>query len=255
MWIAGDFGRIAIFQAAEAERFVGRLGLRTGARVLDVACGTGNLSIPAARLGTMVTGVDIAPNLVEQARKRASAEGVTATFDVGDAEALPYPDASFDWVITMYGAMFAPNPELAAREMARVCRSGGTIAMANWTPTGFVGKMFALSAKHAPPPDGMAPPVLWGVEEKVRERLGPFASRIETTIRSIDFDYPFSAREVVQYFREHFGPTKTVFARLDAAGQEAMAADAEALWRAHNQGGEDHMVVPAEYLEVVATRA
>jgi SAM-dependent methyltransferase len=255
MWIAGDFGRIAIFQASEGEKFVGRLGLRPGMRVLDVACGTGNLAIPAARLGATVTGVDIAPNLVEQARARASKEGVQATFDEGDAESLPYKDASFDCVMTMYGAMFAPNPDLTASEMARVCRPGGTIAMANWTPTGFVGKMFALNAKHVPPPEGMAPPVLWGMDAKVRERLGPFASRIETTVRSVDFDYPFPPREVVQYFREYFGPTKTAFERLDAAGQEALAADAEALWREHNEGGEDRTFARAEYLEVIATRA
>jgi SAM-dependent methyltransferase len=255
MWMAGDFGRIAIFQAAYGERFVERLGIQPGARVLDVACGTGNLAIPAARRGAVVTGVDIAPNLVEQARERAAKEGVKATFDEGDAEALPYADGSFDVVMTMYGAMFAPNPELTASEMARVCRPGGTIAMANWTPTGFVGKMFALNAKHVPPPEGLAPPVLWGVDAKVRERLGPYASRIETTVRSVDLDFPFPPRDVVQYFREYFGPTKTAFARLDPAGQEAFAADAEALWRQHNQGEEGRTFARAEYLEVVATRA
>ena len=255
MWIAGDFGRIAIFQAAEADRFVERLGIPSGSRVLDVACGTGNLAIPAARRGAVVTGVDIAPNLVQQARERAAKEGVQAAFDEGDAEALPYADAAFDVVMTMYGAMFAPNPERTASEMARVCRSGGTIAMANWTPTGFVGKMFALNAKHVPPPEGMAAPVLWGIDAKVRERLGPFASRIETNVRSVDFDYPFPPRDVVQYFREYFGPTKTAFARLDPAGQDALAADAEALWREHNRDNAGRTLVPAEYLEVIATRA
>jgi SAM-dependent methyltransferase len=255
MWMAGDFGRIAIFQTAYGEQFVERLGILPGARVLDVACGTGNLAIPAARRGAVVTGVDIAPNLVEQARERAAKEGVVATFDEGDAESLPYADASFDVVMTMYGAMFAPNPELTAREMARVCRPGGTIAMANWTPTGFVGKMFALNAKHVPPPDGIAPPILWGVDDKVRERLGPYTSRIETTVRSVEFDYPFPPRDVVQYFREFFGPTKTAFARLDPAGQEALAADTEALWREHNQDDAGRTLVAAEYLEVVATRA
>ena len=255
MWIAGDFGRIAIFQAAEGDRFVERLGIQPGARVLDVACGTGNLAIPAARRGAVVTGVDIAPNLVEQARERAAKEGVVATFDEGDAEALPYTDGSFDVVMTMYGAMFAPNPELTSSEMARVCRPGGTIAMGNWTPEGFVGRMFALNAKHVPPPEGMAPPVLWGVDAKVRERLGPYTSRIETAVRSVDFDYPFPPRDVVQYFREHFGPTKTAFARLDPAGQEALAAEAEALWHEHNESAEGHTLVKAEYLEVVATRA
>jgi SAM-dependent methyltransferase len=255
MWMAGDFGRIALFGVKEAERFVGRLNVAPGSRVLDVACGTGNLAIPAARLGATVTGVDIAPNLVEQARQRAAQEGLTATFDEGDAEALPYADASFDIVMTMYGAMFAPRPDVTAAETARVCRPGGTIAMANWTPSGFVGKMFALTAKHAPPPPGMPPPIEWGIDAIVRQRLGPFSTRIETVARPVDFDYAFPPREVVQYFREYFGPMKTAFARLDADAQDAFAADLEALWSEHNRGEAGHTLVTAEYLEVIAIRA
>ena len=253
--MAGDFGRIALFSAAEAERFVGRLGIAPGSRVLDVACGTGNQSIPAARLGATVTGVDLAPNLVAQARERAAAEGLPASFDEGDAEALPYADASFDVVMTMYGAMFAPHPEAVASEMARVCRPGGTIAMANWTPTGFAGKMFAVTAKHAPPPEGMPPPVQWGDETIARQRLGPYASRIATTRQLIDFDFPFPPHDVVQYFREYFGPSKMAFARLDEAGQAALASDMEALWTAHNRDGAGRTLVEGEYLEVIATRA
>lgn len=255
MWMAGDFGRIALFSAAEAESFVGRLGIAPGARVLDVACGTGNLAIPAARKGATVTGVDLAPNLVEQARARAAAEGLFATFDEGDAEALPYADGAFDIVMTMFGAMFAPHPELVAAELARVCRPGGTIAMANWTPAGFTGKMFALSSRHVPPPEGMPPPVQWGDDSIVRHRLAPHTSRIETRSRLMDFDYPLPPRDVVQYFREYFGPTRTAFARLDEAGQAAFAAATEALWAEHNQGGEGRTLVRAEYLEVIATRA
>jgi ubiquinone/menaquinone biosynthesis C-methylase UbiE len=254
MWMAGDFGRIALHQAAEAERFVDRLGIQPGMRVLDVACGSGNLAIPAAKRGAVVTGVDIAPNLVAQARARAAAEGITATFDEGDAEALPYGDGSFDIVMTMYGAMFAPRPDVTAAELARVCRSGGTIAMANWTPRGFVGAMFALTARHAPPPEGVEPPARWGDDAIVRERLGPYTSRIQTTPRRVRLEYPFPPREVVQYFREYFGPTKTAFARLDEAGQAALAAESESLWSAHNQAGPDHTRAEAEYLEVLATR-
>lgn len=130
--------------------------------MLDVACGTGNLAIPAARRGAQVTGVDIAPNLVEQARQRATGEGLQVTFEEGDAEQLPYPDAQFDLVMSMFGAMFAPRPERVASELARVCRQGGTIAMANWTPEGFVGKTFNLTSRYVPPPDGVPAPVLWG---------------------------------------------------------------------------------------------
>src|SRR5215831_13235780 len=177
-WMAGDFGRIAQHTEREAADFVNRLDIAPGARVLDVACGTGNLAIPAARKGARVTGADIATNLLEQARGRAAAENLAATFDEGDAEQLPYSDASFDVVMTMYGAMFAPRPAMVAAELARVCRPGGLIAMANWTPQGFVGKSFAISASKLPPPEGVPAPVLWGDEETVRERLGPYASRL-----------------------------------------------------------------------------
>jgi ubiquinone/menaquinone biosynthesis C-methylase UbiE len=253
-WIAGDFGKIALFSADSAAEFVDRLNIPRGAKVLDVACGTGNLAIPAARKGAQVTGLDLAPNLLEQARRRAAGEGLTATFDEGDAEQLPYADAAFDVVMTMFGAMFAPRPELVARELTRVCRPGGTVAMANWTPTGFVGKMFSLSAKHVPPPPGIPAPVLWGDDAVVRERLGPLTSQIKTERRAASFDFPFSPREVVQYFRDYFGPTKTGFARLDEAGQATFARDMEALWRENNTGDEQHTIVAGEYLEVVATR-
>ena len=142
MWMAGDFGEIARTIEAGAEEFITRLAPRPGERVLDVACGSGNLAIPAARSGATVTGVDIATNLLEQARARAASEGLTIQFDEGDAERLPYDDASFDTVVTMFGAMFAPRPELVAAELTRVCRPGGRMAMANWTPEGFIGQMF-----------------------------------------------------------------------------------------------------------------
>ena len=172
IWMAGDFGMIARHTAKEAEEFVSRLPIQRGARVLDVACGTGNTAIPEARAGALVTGVDIASNLLAQARQRAKQEGLEITFTEGDAERLSYPDASFDAVVTMFGAMFAPRPELVAAEMLRVCRPGGLIAMANWTPTGFVGRTFAATAKHAPPPPGLPAPVLWGDEATVRQRFG-----------------------------------------------------------------------------------
>jgi SAM-dependent methyltransferase len=253
--MAGDFGRIAVFSAEEAASFVGRLRISADDRVLDVACGTGNLAIPAARERARVTGLDLCPNLLDQARRRAGAESLDATFDEGDAEQMPYADASFDVVMSMYGAMFAPRPEVLAAELARVCRPGGTIAMANWTPDGLAGRLFAISAKHVPPPPGIPAPVLWGREEVTRERLGPYCSRIETTVQQAEFDYPFPPREVVAFFREWFGPTKTAFARLDRDGQRAFAADLERLWIEENRADGDRTRIALEYLEVHATRA
>ena len=252
-WIAGDFGQIAQYSAKGAEEFVNRLPISPVMRVLDVACGTGNLAIPAARSGAQVTGVDIAPNLLEQARHRAAAQNLPATFQEGDAEQLPYPDAQFDLVMTMFGAMFAPRPERVSAELARVCRPGGTIAMANWTPEGFVGKMFTLTSRYVAPPAGIPAPVLWGVENVVKERLGAYSSKIDSARRAIIFDYPHPPHQVVQFFRDYFGPTQIAFSRLDPAGQAALAADLEKLWTEHNKA-EGRTLVSAEYLEVLATR-
>ena len=255
MWMAGDFGEVAKHTARGAEEFIARLDIEPGARVLDVACGSGNLSIPAARSGAVVTGVDIAPNLLAQARARASAEGLAVQFDEGDAEALPYPDESFDVVVTMYGAMFAPRPELVASELLRVCRPGGRVAMANWTPGGFVGQMFKATAAHVPPPPGMAPPVRWGDEETVRGRLREGVSDLRLTRRAAVFDYPFPPAAVVEFFRTYYGPTERAFGSLDAAGQAALRADLERLWAEHNRAGSgDRTLVEAEYLEVVAMK-
>jgi SAM-dependent methyltransferase len=253
-WMAGDFGQIARYSAKGAEEFVDRLNIRTGMRVLDVACGTGNLAIPAARKGAQVTGVDIAPNLLEQARQRAAVESLQATFEEGDAEQLPYPDGHFNVVMTMFGAMFAPRPELVSSELARVCRSGGLIAMANWTSGGFIGKVFALGSRYVAPPEGIPAPTQWGDEKIVRERLGAHASQLRAERRLLIFDYPLPPRDVVQFFRDYFGPTQVAFSKLDAAGQFAYAADLESLWREHNEAGPDRTLVSAEYLEVTATR-
>jgi SAM-dependent methyltransferase len=253
-WMAGDFGQIARYTAVEAEQFIARLQLEPGTRVLDVACGTGNLAIPAARAGAVVTGVDIATNLVQAARARAREEELSAQFEEGDAESLPYADGTFDCVVSMFGAMFAPRPDRVAAELARVCRPGGRIAMANWTPQGFVGDTFRLMANHVPPPEGIPAPVLWGDEEVVRQRFAATAQSIETRRKQAVFDYPFSPSEVVQFFRTCFGPTQVAFARLDAAGQAQLSAELEHLWARHNQGDQGHTVVEAEYLEVYVQR-
>jgi SAM-dependent methyltransferase len=254
-WIAGDFGQIAKFYASQAEDFINQLGLKPGMNVLDVACGTGNLALPAAKTGANVTGVDIAPNLVEQARENAKAAGLNAKFDEGDAEALPYEDASFDAVVTMFGAMFAPRPDLVAGELKRVCRPGGVIAMANWTPGGFIGQMFKTTSAHFPPPPGMTSPVLWGVEETVRERLGEGISKLETKLQKITWVFPFSPAEVVEHFRLYYGPTQKAFGALDEEKQAALRKDLEQLWASHNQATDGSTRLEAEYLEAVASRA
>ena len=253
-WMAGDFGKIAEYSAKDAELFVDRLGITPEMQVLDVACGTGNLAIPAARKGAKVTGVDIATNLLGQARHRASAEGLQVNFEEGDAEQLPFPDVHFDVVMSMFGAMFAPRPERVAAEMARVCRPGGKIAMANWTPDSFTGKMFRLGSRHLPPPAGVPAPVLWGDEAVVRQRLSVHGVQVETRRHPIVFDYPLPPRDVVQFFREYFGPTKTAFARLDLAGQTAYGNDLEKFWSEHNQAGEGRTLIQNEYLEVIGKR-
>ena len=253
--MAGDFGQVAKVIEAAAEEFIARLRLKPGARVLDVACGSGNLSIPAARAGAVVTGVDIAPNLLEQARARAASEGLTIQFDEGDAEALPYPDAAFDEVVSMYGAMFAPRPELVAAELVRVCRPGGRIAMANWTPEGFIGQMFKVTGKHVPPPAGIPSPLKWGDEESVRERLREGAADLQAARRMCRFELPFPPAEVVEFFRSYYGPTQRAFEALDAAGQAALRADLERLWAQHNRAADGATDVEGEYLEVVATRS
>ena len=255
MWMAGNFAEVAKIIEAVAEEFIARLELNPGDRVLDVACGSGNLAIPAARAGAIVTGVDIATNLLEQARTRAEAEGLTIQFDEGDAEDLPYPDASFDVVVSMFGAMFAPRPELVSSEFVRVCRPGGRIAMANWTSEGFIGQMFKTTAKHVPPPPTMPSPLKWGDEQTVRERLQDGVSDLQLTRRMCHFRYPFPPADVVEFFRTYYGPTQRAFAALDDNAQAALRADLTELWSASNQAKDNTTSVDGEYLEVVARRS
>ena len=252
MWMAGDFGEIAKLNSHGAEDFVGRLQLKPGTKVLDVACGTGNQSIPAARAGAEGIGLDIATNLLEQARKRAADEKLKIEFVEGDAEKLPYDAARFDVVVSMFGAMFAPRPEVVASELLRVCRPGGLIAMGNWTPDGFVGQMFKITSRHAPPPPGVPAPSLWGDEKVVTERLGGKAL-LEMTKQHLLFDYPFPPSDAVAFFRKYFGPIQMTFARLEEAGQKALAVDLTGHWTKNNQGDPNHTVIKAEYLEVHAT--
>ncbi|MCC5809094.1 MAG: class I SAM-dependent methyltransferase [Ectothiorhodospiraceae bacterium] len=253
-WEAGDYGRFAGYLEPGALEFLGRLPIDRGIRMLDVACGNGQVSIPAARAGASVTGVDIASNLVAQARERAQRDGLDIRFNEGDAEALPYEDHTFDLVVSLIGAMFAPRPDRVAAELVRVCRPGGHIAMANWTAEGFVGQMFKTVARHAPPPVGMPSPVQWGNEDIVHERLGSRVSHLHMTRREYPFDFPFPPAEVVEYFRTYYGPVNRAFASLDQQGQQALREELETLWTRHNQASDGTTQCRPEYLEIHATR-
>jgi SAM-dependent methyltransferase len=233
-----------------------RLDLPAGAQVLDVACGTGNVSLPLARRGARVTGVDIAPNLLEQARARARAEGLDIRFEEGDAEQLPYPDGTFDAVVTMFGAMFAPQPEQVVTECARVLKPGGLLAMANWTPGGLAGRMLQVTARHAGAPLGIAPPSQWGHPMVVRGRLAPSFEKVELDIFSMQVDFPGSPADAVSFFRTWFGPTQAAFNALDEAGQARLAADLEGLWAEGNLAPDPaaRTLIENEYLQVVARR-
>lgn len=254
-WMSGDYGRFATYLEPGALEILARMQIAPGTKMLDVGCGAGQIAIPAARAGIDVTGVDIATNLIEQARTRAVAEGLSIQFDEGDAEELPYADASFDTVVSLIGAMFAPRPEQVAAELVRVCRSGGRIIMANWTPTGFVGQMFKIVGKHVPPPVGVPPAILWGDEDTVRERLGDGVTDLTMTRQIYPcFQYPFGVPEVVEFFRQYYGPTHRAFAALDDDGQAALRQELEQLWAAHNRATDGTTSVEPEYLEVSATR-
>jgi SAM-dependent methyltransferase len=255
-WVSGDFERIAQAYLPGAAEFVERLGLRSGERVLDVACGAGSTAIPAARAGAIVTGVDIAPNLLEQARRNAESEGLNCQFEEGDAEALAFEGGSFDTIITMFGAMFAPRPEKVAAELIRVCHSGGRIVMANWTPQGFIGQMFKRTGAHVPPPPAMPSPILWGDEEKVRERLKDGIADFQINRQLMIFNFSFSPAEVVEHFRKFYGPTQKAFDALesDQDKQTALRRDLENLWTENNLKSDGTTRIEGEYLEVVARR-
>jgi ubiquinone/menaquinone biosynthesis C-methylase UbiE len=254
-WESGDYGVFAKYLEPGAFEILAGWRIAPGSRMLDVACGAGQITIPAARAGIQVTGVDIAENLIAQARSRAAAEGVAVQFEQGDAEQLPYPDASFDVVVSLIGAMFAPRPERVAAELIRVCRPGGRILMGNWTPNGHVGQMFKAIGKHVPPPPGVPSPLLWGDEAIVRERLREGISDLKMERRFYpSFAYPFTVPEVVQFFRLYYGPIERAFAQLDAASQEALRWDLEEVFSANNRGTDGTTAIQAEYLDVSAVR-
>jgi SAM-dependent methyltransferase len=254
-WMEGDYARVARLTEKAANEFITRLQLKPGLKVLDVACGSGNLSIPAAKAGAIVTGIDIAPNLLDQARARASGEMLDIRFEEGDAEDLPFEAGAFDVVVSMFGAMFAPRPEAVAGELSRVCRHGGRIALASWTPSGFIGELFRVTGRHVPPPAGVASPLLWGDETAVRERLGNRVANIEMERILASLEFPFSVPETVEFYRIHYGPTLRAFAGLSEAGQAALRRDLENLYVLHNKNDDRGTSIAAEYLAVIATRA
>ena len=254
VWSAGDFARVALTLQVVSETVMESAEVIPGEDVLDVACGSGNTAIAAARRFATVTGLDYVPELLEHARQRCAAELVEASFVVGDAQDMPFADASFDLVTSTFGVMFAPDHQRTADELLRVCRRGGRIALVNWTPDGYIGEMFSIIGRHAPPPAGVQPPPLWGTEEHLRELFGDGIAELKATRRDHVARYP-SGQFALDYFRNWYGPTKMAFARLDEAGQAALADDLLDLARRRNMAGDVAQVAPWTYLEVVATRA
>jgi SAM-dependent methyltransferase len=250
-WASGDYSAIAARIVLIAERLVESAGLCAGDAVLDVATGTGNAAIAAARCGCEVTGVDYVEALLERGRERAAAEGFSVTFTEGDAEQLPYPDDSFDAVLSCVGVMFTPDHEQAAAELVRVCRPGGKIALANWTPAGFVGAMFRTVAAHVPPPAGLRPPGLWGTQEHLEQLFGPVVDELTLTPREFVFRFR-SPTEFVEIFRSYYGPVRKAFDALDEKGRDRLAIALAALADRHDREPGSSIALPAEYVEAIA---
>jgi len=253
MWASGDFSVIGATLQIVGELLNEAADVRARHRVLDVAAGSGNATLAAARRFARVTSTDYVPALLERGRRRADAEGFTnVTFEVADAEVLPYPDASFHVVLSTFGVMFAPDHQRAAAELTRVCIPGGRIGLANWTPTGFLGDLLRLIAQYVPPSPGVQSPLLWGTEPHVRELFAD-ARTVQHTTRTFAFRYE-SAEHWVDVFRSFYGPTHTAFLALDEEGRVALEADVIALLRSRDVGGSEGLVVPGEYLETVITK-
>jgi ubiquinone/menaquinone biosynthesis C-methylase UbiE len=255
VWSRGDFTKIGTAAQAVAEDLCEAIDVLPGRRLLDVACGAGNGAIAAARRNAEAVGLDYVPALLDRARERAAAEGYDIEFVEGDAQALPFEDGSLDYVISTFGAMFAPDQEKTAAELLRVCRSGGKIGMANWPPRGLVGGgMFKITAEHAPPPPGVLPPVLWGTEERLRELFGDGVSELTVNEREWTFRY-HSPEQWLEFFKTFFGPLITAFERVGEDGAPALDRDLLGVMRDANRAGDAAMVAPATYAEVVAVRA
>jgi ubiquinone/menaquinone biosynthesis C-methylase UbiE len=252
-WASGDFAVIGITLQIVGESLAEAVDIRAGERVLDVAAGNGNATLAAARRFAEVTSTDYVPALLDKGRARAAAAGLPVNFQVADAENLPFDDASFDAVLSTFGAMFTPDHARPAREMLRVVRPGGRIGLANWTPEGFIGQLFKVIGAYIPAPAGLKSPALWGTEPHIAGLFGAHARNIRTVRKNFNFRYR-SAAHWLQIFRDFYGPTHKAFAALNPAGQDALAKDITALLDRCNTAGPASLVVPAEYLEVVIER-
>jgi SAM-dependent methyltransferase len=253
MWATGDYAEVGSRLQIVSEMLCEAVDLRAGERVLDVATGSGNTALAAARRFCDVTAIDYVPALLERGRERAAAERLPVDFQEGDAERLDVPDASFDAVLSTFGQMFAPDQQRTASEMLRVCRSGGRIGMANWTPEGFIGEIFRTIGRHVPPPPGVPPPARWGTEEGLHDLFGDAVSSMDVARRTYIFRFR-SPEHWLEFFQAHYGPTLTAFGRLDHAGQAELGRDILDVLRRFNRAGTETLSVPSEYLEVVAVR-
>ncbi|GIL04324.1 MAG: hypothetical protein AMXMBFR72_29260 [Betaproteobacteria bacterium] len=252
-WASGDYAVVGTTLQIVGETLAEAADVRAGERVLDVAAGNGNATLAAARRFAQVTSTDYVSALLDKGAARAAAEGLNVQFQPADAEHLPFADGSFDVVLSTFGVMFAPDHERSAHEMLRVVRSGGRIALANWTPESFIGRLFKLIGAHVPPPAGLKPPALWGTESHIAELFGAQAAHIHTQRKHFNFRYR-SAAHWIQVFRDYYGPTQKAFSALDAKGQAALERDIVTLLDRSNVAGAASLVVPSEYLEIVVTK-
>lgn len=253
-WASGDYAVIGTTLQLVGEQLAEACDIGWDQRVLDVAAGNGNATLAAARRGAQVTSTDYVAALLDRGAERLAAERLSATMRVADAEVLPFADGAFDAVVSTFGVMFAPDQARAAAELVRVCRPGGRIGLANWTPDGFIGRLFKTMGRHLPPPPGALPPSNWGDEATLRHLLGPGVSAIAIARRHFNFRYR-SAAHFVEVFREWYGPVHKAFAALPADGAAALERDLVTLLDEMNTGGPHALTVPSAYLEIVATRA
>jgi ubiquinone/menaquinone biosynthesis C-methylase UbiE len=252
-WSSGDYALVGTTLQIVGEQLAEALDLRAGEKVIDVAAGNGNATLAAARRWCEVTSTDYVESLLQRGRQRAEAEGLAVTFKKADAEDLPFADGSFDAVVSTFGGMFSPDQSRTASEMLRVCRSGGRIGLANWTPDGFIGQMFKTIGKHVPPPVGLKSPALWGTREWIEKAFRAEASSLTVELRHFVFRYR-SAQHFLDIFRQYYGPMRKAFEALNTSGRKALAQDIIELIGRFNESGDESMVVPSEYLEVVVTR-
>jgi len=252
-WSAGNYAVVGTTLQIVGENLCEALDLRSGARVLDVAAGNGNATLAAARRWCEVTSTDYVASLLESGRARAQGEGHTIRFREADAENLPFPDASFDAVMSTFGVMFTPDQDKAAGELARVCKPGGKIGLANWTPESFIGQLFKTIGKYIPPAPGVKSPALWGTKARLEELFGKTAKEIRTASRQFTFRYR-SPAHWIDVFRTYYGPMNKTYGALDAAKQAAFTRDLLALMERDNRSADATLVLPSEYLEVVIER-